>query len=94
MLRILLLTGLLFGCSAHIESTPAKKELPVRGEFRTGVYQLSEFEQVRVIDLPDRVLPTRCWVYTNTLTRTSHMRCDSDSAAELPTQGAPLEQSR
>lgn len=63
----------------------------VTGEFRTRNYVSSDHEHIVVFDLPNRVFPTRCWVYVNEATKTSNMQCDpNDDSGGLPAQGTEL----
>ena len=91
MLKAILIVALLAGCTTKAEEPKPRKEYPVQGEFRTQAYALGEGESLRVIDLPNRITPTRCWVYSNLNTHVSQMRCEDDAATALPLQGAPLE---
>lgn len=95
-LACLALLASIYGCgeTQHAQEKPLQpRKLTVAGAFQTKRIQITDTEYVRVLDLPDRIMPTRCWVYVNDVTKTSHMHCDSDEATtqDLPIQGAELE---
>ncbi|MFZ6813574.1 hypothetical protein ACO0K3_03835 [Undibacterium sp. Rencai35W] len=82
------LTLLLILCVAACtsDSKPAEKAkfVPMKGEFKSKTIQLNEHEHVTVFDMPNYYLGSRCWVFVNEKTNTSHMKCDDSFGNEMP----------
>ena len=73
---------------------PKKKALAdVVGKFQSKIYPVSEHEHVLVFDIPNRMMPSRCWTYVNENIKTSNMHCDFDQTPtdDMPIQGDTLE---
>ncbi len=73
------------GCSSRSaeKAVERTKEPQVYGEFKTQIIRINEHEHITLYDMPNYTTPLRCWVWVDDVTRTSHMRCDSDMP-EMP----------
>jgi hypothetical protein len=90
----LLSLAILAGCNSRAADPPPEEKIAShepRGEFRSRSYTISEREHVVIFDVPDRLFPMRCWVFTDDKTGTSHMQCDDEGGLSLPNQGSELE---
>lgn len=56
----------------------------MQGAFQSKQFKINEFEHVTVFDMPDHYLGSRCWVWVNEKTNTSHMKCDDNFGKDLP----------
>ena len=65
-------------------SPTRNKSTQIIGEFKTKQYQINQDEHITVFDVPDYFQPTRCWVFVNEKTNTSHMRCDDQPGTAMP----------
>lgn len=76
------------GCTKHPADVPVQKphreQSPIVGEFKTKIYPVTEHEHVTMYDMPGYWEPTRCWVWVDDVTRTSHMRCENVSNDPAP----------
>ena len=82
------------GCAIIISlsacSPPENKpnlSLEVEGKFQSKSYPINDNEYVTALEIPDNIIPDRCWVYTNLRTNTSVMRCDVGDEKEFPVNG-------
>jgi hypothetical protein len=86
---------LLAGCTASADPVQEPKVAKIRevvGTFQAKTYDISDHEHVVAFDMPNRIVPSRCWTYVNEKTATSNMHCDSDEpGTEMPPRGGPID---
>ena len=91
--RYVVLCLLLCSCGNSAAPThPPSRRQEFKGEFKSKIYHINEYEHVTVFELPARGAPDRCATYVNEKTRTSHMRCDFDASVPIPEGGVEMEQ--
>ena len=81
----------LIGCAIIISLAACSKQpdkphlsFEVVGKFQAKSYQINDNEYVTALEIPDNIIPDRCWVYTNLRTNTSVMRCDVGDTRDFP----------
>ena len=94
IISIFIANAALIGCidnSAKNQQKLLRINRPAVGEFKAKIYPVNDSEHITMFDVPGKYEPTRCWVWVDQNSKTSHMQCDNEAAGALPESGLILD---